>query len=83
MTLFTVLQGFLYWAEEVTHSICRVNKHNGKNLQILQANVSTLGGVAIIQPALQPNGMTSQKYHDIHDMSQVLVEIGRVGSLLC
>ncbi|KAM6922076.1 low-density lipoprotein receptor-related protein 8-like [Xenentodon cancila] len=51
-----VFEGFLYWGEEVTHSICRASKHNGKNLQILVSNVSSLGGVAVIQPALQPRG---------------------------
>ncbi|KAF3835250.1 hypothetical protein F7725_027808 [Dissostichus mawsoni] len=52
-----VFEGFLYWSEEVTHSICRANKHNGGNLQVLLSNVTSPGGVVIVQPALQPNGM--------------------------
>ncbi|KAK5907103.1 hypothetical protein CesoFtcFv8_004987 [Champsocephalus esox] len=51
-----VFEGFLYWSEEVTHSICRANKHNGGNLQVLLSNVTSPGGVVIVQPALQPNG---------------------------
>lgn len=60
LTLSILLQGFLYWSEEVTHSICRANKHNGGNLQVLLSNVTSPGGVVIVQPALQPNGMAGQ-----------------------
>lgn len=41
-------------------SICRANKHNGRNLQVLLSNATLPGGVVIVQPVLQPNGMTSQ-----------------------
>ncbi|XP_076583327.1 low-density lipoprotein receptor-related protein 8-like [Chaetodon auriga] len=51
-----VFEGFVYWSEEVTHSICRANKHNGRNLQVLLSNATSAGGVAIVQPVLQPNG---------------------------
>ncbi|XP_078802723.1 low-density lipoprotein receptor isoform X1 [Oryzias latipes] len=51
-----VFEGYLYWSEEVTRSICRANKHNGKNLQVLLSDIPSGGGVAIIQPVLQPNG---------------------------
>ncbi|XP_051232632.1 low-density lipoprotein receptor-related protein 8 [Dicentrarchus labrax] len=52
-----VFEGFVYWSEEVTRSICRANKHNGKlNFQVLLSNATSPGGVAIIQPVLQPNG---------------------------
>uniref|UniRef100_A0AAQ6AB54 EGF-like domain-containing protein n=1 Tax=Amphiprion ocellaris TaxID=80972 RepID=A0AAQ6AB54_AMPOC len=51
-----VFEGFVYWSEEVTHSICRANKHNGRNLQVLLSNITSLGGVSIIQAVLQPNG---------------------------
>ncbi|KAF6734404.1 Low-density lipoprotein receptor-related protein 8 [Oryzias melastigma] len=51
-----VFEGFLYWSDEVTRSICRANKHDGKNLQVLLSDIPSAGGVAIIQPVLQPNG---------------------------
>ncbi|XP_061594512.1 low-density lipoprotein receptor-like [Cololabis saira] len=51
-----VFEGFLYWGEEVTRSICRASKHNGINLEILASHVNSPGGVAIMQPALQPRG---------------------------
>lgn len=51
-----VFEGFVYWSEEVTRSICRANKHNGGNFQVLLSNVTSPGGVVIIQPVLQPNG---------------------------
>ncbi|KAM9848879.1 low-density lipoprotein receptor-related protein 8-like [Aulostomus maculatus] len=50
-----VFEGFVYWSDEVTNSICRANKHNGSQFQVLLNNVTSPGGVAIIQPALQPN----------------------------
>lgn len=52
----TVFEGFVYWSEEVTHSICRANKHNGRDLQVLLSNITSPGGVSIIQPVLQPHG---------------------------
>ncbi|XP_069377921.1 low-density lipoprotein receptor-related protein 8-like isoform X1 [Paralichthys olivaceus] len=51
-----VFEGFVYWSEEVTRSICRANKHNGSQLQILLTNVASPGGVVVIQPVLQPDG---------------------------
>ncbi|XP_074490741.1 low-density lipoprotein receptor-related protein 8-like isoform X1 [Sebastes fasciatus] len=51
-----VFEGFVYWSEEVTRSICRANKHNGGDLQVLLSNITSPGGVVIIQPVLQPNG---------------------------
>ncbi|XP_034736897.1 very low-density lipoprotein receptor-like isoform X3 [Etheostoma cragini] len=51
-----VFEGFVYWSEEVTRSICRANKHNGGDHQVLLSNITSPGGVVIIQPALQPNG---------------------------
>lgn len=53
-------QGFVYWSDDMTSSICRADKHNGRNLQILLPNATSPGGVVIIQPVLQPNGTTSQ-----------------------
>ena len=44
----------------MTRSICRANKHNGGNLQVLLSNATSPGGVVIVQPVLQPKGMTSQ-----------------------
>lgn len=52
----SVFEGFVYWSEEVTRSICRANKHNGKNLHILLSNITSPGGMLIIQPILQPKG---------------------------
>lgn len=54
-------QGFVYWSEEVTRSVCRANKHNGTQLKVLRADVTSPGGVVIVQPVLQPNGTTNQK----------------------
>ncbi|KAL6108128.1 uncharacterized protein ACO6RY_18735 [Pungitius sinensis] len=51
-----VFEGFVYWSEEVTHSICRASKHNGAKLQVLLSNVTSPGGVLVIQPVLQPKG---------------------------
>ncbi|XP_069558413.1 low-density lipoprotein receptor-like [Brachyistius frenatus] len=51
-----VFEGFVYWSEEVTRSICRANKHNGGHLQVLLSNVTSPGGVVLVQPVLQPNG---------------------------
>lgn len=50
-------QGFVYWSEEVTRSICRASKHNGGNLQVLLSNITSPGGVLVIQPVLQPKGI--------------------------
>ncbi|XP_076730379.1 low-density lipoprotein receptor-like [Maylandia zebra] len=52
----SVFEGFVYWSDEVTRSICRANKHNGRDLQALLSNVTSPGGVLIIQPVLQPKG---------------------------
>ncbi|XP_037104975.1 low-density lipoprotein receptor-like isoform X1 [Syngnathus acus] len=49
-----VFEGFVYWTDQDTHSICRANKHNGNDFQRLLTNVTSPGGLAIIQPALQP-----------------------------
>lgn len=51
----------MYWSDEVTHSVCRANKHNGGHLQVLLTDVSSPGGVAINQPVLQPDSTTNQK----------------------
>lgn len=40
----------------MTQSICRANKHDGQNLQVLLSNNTLPGGVVIVQPALQPDG---------------------------
>ncbi|XP_059196386.1 low-density lipoprotein receptor-like [Centropristis striata] len=53
-----VFEGFVYWSEEVTRSVCRASKHDGNNLQILLSNVSSPGGVVVLQPVLQPDGPT-------------------------
>ncbi|KAM9831455.1 low-density lipoprotein receptor-like [Neosynchiropus ocellatus] len=50
-----VFEGFLYWTDQVTHSICRANKHNGGQFQVLLTDSSSPGGVAVIQPVLQPD----------------------------
>ncbi|XP_039985030.1 low-density lipoprotein receptor-like isoform X2 [Xiphias gladius] len=51
-----VFEGFVYWSEGVTRSICRANKHNGSQLQVLLKDVTSPGGVVIVQPVLQPKG---------------------------
>ncbi|XP_044218108.1 low-density lipoprotein receptor-like [Thunnus albacares] len=51
-----VFEGFVYWSDEVTHSVCRANKHNGVHFQVLLKNATSPGGVVIIQPILQPTG---------------------------
>ncbi|XP_042337393.1 low-density lipoprotein receptor-related protein 8-like [Plectropomus leopardus] len=51
-----VFEGFVYWSEEATRSICRASKHNGGNFQVLLSNVTSPGGVVVVQPVLQPNG---------------------------
>ncbi|XP_040897214.1 low-density lipoprotein receptor-related protein 8-like [Toxotes jaculatrix] len=51
-----VFEGFVYWSEETTRTICRANKHNGSQLRVLLTNFTSPGGVAIVQPVLQPNG---------------------------
>ncbi|XP_026179512.1 low-density lipoprotein receptor-related protein 8-like isoform X2 [Mastacembelus armatus] len=51
-----VFEGFVYWSEEVTHTICRADKHNGNQLHVLLTNVTSAGAVLIVQPVLQPNG---------------------------
>ncbi|KAG7230673.1 hypothetical protein INR49_025390 [Caranx melampygus] len=51
-----VFEGFVYWSEEVTCSICRANKHSGTQLKVLRTDVTSPGGVVIVQPVLQPNG---------------------------
>lgn len=66
----TGFQGFVYWSDEVTRSICRANKHNGRDLQALLSNVTSPGGVLIIQPVLQPKGMPNQKGTSSHCRSQ-------------
>ena len=53
-------QGFVYWSDNMTSSICRADKHNGRNLQILLPNATSPGGMVIVQPVLQPSGTTSQ-----------------------
>ncbi|XP_057697780.1 low-density lipoprotein receptor-related protein 8-like isoform X2 [Corythoichthys intestinalis] len=50
-----VFEGFVYWSDQDTHSVCRANKHSGSDFQLLLTNVSSAAGIAIIQPALQPN----------------------------
>ncbi|XP_074525130.1 low-density lipoprotein receptor-related protein 8-like [Halichoeres trimaculatus] len=51
-----VFEGFVYWSEEVTKSVCRASKRDGRNLQVLLSNTTSPGGVVIIQSVLQPNG---------------------------
>lgn len=58
LSLSTAFQGFVYWSEEMTQSICRANKHDGRNLEVLLSNNTLPGGVVIVQPALQPDGRT-------------------------
>lgn len=43
----------------MTRSICRADKHSGRNLSVL-ANANTPGGVFVMHSALQPRGMSSQ-----------------------
>lgn len=59
LSLSTLPQGFVYWSDEMTHSVCRADKHNGRNLQVVLLNASSPGGVAIVHPVLQPAGTTS------------------------
>ncbi|KAK5869748.1 hypothetical protein PBY51_024443 [Eleginops maclovinus] len=70
-----VFEGFLYWSEEVTRSICRANKHNGRNLQVLLSNVTSPGGVVIVQPALQPNGPTVCRHAGTVCQQQYVVDL--------
>ncbi|KAF7646904.1 hypothetical protein LDENG_00180760, partial [Lucifuga dentata] len=51
-----VFEGFVYWSEDITRSICRASKHNGRHVQLLLKNVTSPGGVVIVHPLLQPNG---------------------------
>ncbi|XP_061539725.1 low-density lipoprotein receptor-related protein 8-like isoform X3 [Phycodurus eques] len=50
-----VFEAFVYWSDRDTHSICRANKHSGSDFQLFLTNVTSPSGIAIIQPALQPN----------------------------
>lgn len=59
LNLLVFLQGFVYWSDAVTRSICRASKHNSVHLQVLQTNVTSPGGVVIVHPVLQPEGMTN------------------------
>lgn len=43
----------------MTRSICRADKHNGRNLSVL-TNANSPGGVFVMHSALQPGGMMSQ-----------------------
>ncbi|XP_032428334.1 low-density lipoprotein receptor-like [Xiphophorus hellerii] len=54
-----VFEGSLYWGDGATHSICRANKHNGKNLQVMMSNITLSGGLVIAHPALQPKGVAA------------------------
>lgn len=56
LILPTVPQGFVYWSEEVTQSVCRADKHNGQKLQVVLLDGISPGDVVIVQPALQPEG---------------------------
>ncbi|KAK2908004.1 low-density lipoprotein receptor-like isoform X2 [Channa argus] len=51
-----VFEGFVYWSEEVTRSICRADKHNGRQLQVLLTNLTAPRGVVLMHTVLQPNG---------------------------
>ncbi|XP_029905112.1 low-density lipoprotein receptor-related protein 8-like [Myripristis murdjan] len=51
-----VFEGFVYWSEEVTHSICRADKHNGSHFQVLLSDIASPGGLVPVHPVLQPNG---------------------------
>ncbi|XP_076009223.1 low-density lipoprotein receptor-like [Genypterus blacodes] len=51
-----VFEGFVYWSEGVTRSLCRANKHSGDHFHVLLRNVTSPGGVAVVHQALQPNG---------------------------
>lgn len=64
-----VLQGFVYWSDAATQSICRANKHNGRNLTVLLSNANSPGGVAIIHSALQPKGTTNRTHARLRDCS--------------
>ncbi|XP_077574072.1 low-density lipoprotein receptor-like isoform X1 [Stigmatopora nigra] len=50
-----VFEGFVYWSDQDTNSVCRANKHSGSDFQLLLTNVYSPAGIAIIQPVLQPN----------------------------
>nr|XP_057930105.1 low-density lipoprotein receptor-like isoform X2 [Doryrhamphus excisus] len=50
-----VFEGFLYWSDLDTHSICRASKHSGSDFQILPINVTSPGGVAVLHGVLQPD----------------------------
>ncbi|XP_077441221.1 low-density lipoprotein receptor-like isoform X1 [Vanacampus margaritifer] len=54
-----VFEGFVYWSDQDTHTICRANKHSGSDFQPLVTNVTSPGGIAIIQPALQPDSIAA------------------------
>lgn len=53
-----VFEGFVYWSEEVTQSVCRADKHNGRKFRVVLLNSSSPGDVVIVQPALQPEEPT-------------------------
>lgn len=50
-----LFEGFVYWSDEVTHSICQANKHNGREFRVILRNITSPGSVVISHPALQPN----------------------------
>lgn len=72
-----MFQGFVYWSDAVTQSICRASKHNGRNLTVLLSNAGSPRGVAIIQSALQPKG-TMNRMHAPHTLTLHSVKEGRL-----
>uniref|UniRef100_A0A8C5D9L3 Low-density lipoprotein receptor-related protein 8-like n=1 Tax=Gouania willdenowi TaxID=441366 RepID=A0A8C5D9L3_GOUWI len=50
----SVFEGWVFWSDDVTHSICQADKHNGTNLKVLLSHLTSPGGLVILHPALQP-----------------------------
>ncbi|KAJ0032574.1 hypothetical protein NQD34_002655, partial [Periophthalmus magnuspinnatus] len=50
-----LFEGFVYWSDEVSRSICRANKHDGRHFEIVLKNITSPGSVVISHPALQPD----------------------------
>lgn len=54
-----LFEGFVYWSDEVTNSICRANKHNGREFQVVLKNIPSPGSVVVSHPALQPDSQAA------------------------
>ncbi|CAB1324524.1 unnamed protein product, partial [Coregonus sp. 'balchen'] len=51
---FRIGSGHVYWSEQVTHSICSADKHNGSLFRVILPNIADPGGLVLVHPVLQP-----------------------------